>query len=65
MWNFPVITGQKILAKRTGAILHGKKEKTCLVIDVAVADDTNFNTKERGKLSKYKDMEIQVTGCGK
>jgi hypothetical protein len=36
------------------------KEKTCLVLDVAIADDTNFNTKESEKLSKYKDLEIQV-----
>jgi hypothetical protein len=46
MWNFPVITGRKILAKRTGTVLHDKKEKTCLVTDVAIADDTNFNTKK-------------------
>jgi hypothetical protein len=28
-------------------------------------DDSNINTKETEKLSKYKDMEIKSTGCGK
>jgi hypothetical protein len=58
MWDLPVITGRTILAKRTGTVLHDKKEKTCLVIDVAISDDTNFNTKESEKLSTYKDLEI-------
>jgi hypothetical protein len=35
------------------------------VIDVAIADDTNFNTKGSGKLSNYKDLKIQVNGIWK
>ena len=31
------------------------------MIDVAIADDTNFNTKESERVSKYKDLEIQVS----
>jgi hypothetical protein len=33
-----------------------KKEKTCLLIDVAIQDNSNVNTKETEKLSKYKDL---------
>jgi hypothetical protein len=32
-----------------------KKGKTCLLIDIAIQDDPNVNTKETEKLSKYKD----------
>jgi len=60
VWDLPVFTGRTILAKHTGTVVHDKKEKTCLVIDVAIADDTNFNTKESEKLSEYKYLEIQV-----
>jgi hypothetical protein len=30
-------------------------------IDIAVPDDTNVNTKETEILSKYKDLEIEVS----
>ena len=39
-------------------VLRDKKEKTCLLISVAIPDDSNTNTKESEKLSKRKDLEI-------
>jgi len=33
----------------------------CLMIYIAIPDDTNVNTKEIEKLSKYKDLEIKVS----
>jgi hypothetical protein len=41
-------------------VLHDKKEKTCLLINIATSDDSNLNTKETGKLNKDKDLEIEV-----
>ena len=38
-----------------------KKEKICILIDTAIPDDSNINTKETEKLSKYKDLEIEVS----
>jgi hypothetical protein len=32
-----------------------------LLIDTAIPDDSNINTKETEKLSKYKDLEIEVS----
>jgi hypothetical protein len=40
--------------------VHGKKEKTCLLINTAIPDYSNFNIKETEKLSKYKDLETEV-----
>jgi len=34
-------------------IMHDKKEKTCLLSDIAIPNDSNINTKETEKLSKY------------
>jgi hypothetical protein len=37
--------------KPTGcSIVHDKKEKTWLMTDVAISDDSNFNTKETEEL---------------
>jgi hypothetical protein len=41
--------------------LHDKKEKTCLLTNIAITDDSNVNTKESKKLNKYKDLEITVS----
>jgi hypothetical protein len=38
-----------------------KKEKTHLLIDIAIPDDSHVNTKETEKLSKYKDLENAVS----
>jgi hypothetical protein len=39
--------------------MHDKKEKTCLLIDIAIPDDLNITTKWTEKLSNYKVLEIQ------
>jgi hypothetical protein len=41
--------------------LHDKKEMTCLLIDRATPDYSNVNTKQTAKLSKYKDLETEVS----
>jgi hypothetical protein len=38
-----------------------KKEKTCLLIDIVILDDLNVNTNETEKLSRHKDLEIEVS----
>jgi len=52
MWDIPVITNRKILAHPPDVLQHDKKEKTCLLIDIAVADDSYISTKETEKLNK-------------
>jgi len=38
-----------------------EKEKTCLLINIVTPDNSNSNTKETEKLSKYKDLEIEIS----
>jgi len=52
MWDVPVITDQAVLANQPSTVLHDKKEKTCLLLDIAIPDDSNVNTKETEKLKK-------------
>ena len=61
MWDVPTVTDRKILANRPDIVLRDKVERTCLLIGVAIADDSKSNTKETGKLSKYKDLECEIS----
>jgi hypothetical protein len=42
-------------------VLLDINEKTCLPTDIALPDDSNINTKETEKLSKYKHLEIEIS----
>jgi hypothetical protein len=42
-----------------------KKEKTCLLIDIATQDDPNVNTKETEKLTSTKTCRLRSAGFGK
>jgi len=61
IWDVPAITDRKIQANRPDTILHDKKRKTCLLIDIALLVDSNVNTKETEKIPKFKDLEIEVS----
>ena len=63
MWDVPVITDQTILTNQPNIVLHDKKEKTCLLIDIAIPDDSNVNTKETEKLRK-KIVQVIIGALG-
>jgi hypothetical protein len=61
MCDLPVVTYQTVLANRSDIVLHEKGEKACLLIDIAILDDSNINTKETKKLSNYKNLENEFS----
>ena len=61
MWDVPGTTDRKTLTNRPEAVQHDKSEKPCLLIDIAITNDPNANTKETGKLSKYKELQMAVS----
>ena len=71
MWDVPVITDRAILANWPDIALHDKKQKTCLLIDIAIQHDININTKETERLSKVQrpgdqgqqDVETEDKNC--
>ena len=54
-------TDKTIKANKPDIVIKDKKEKTCLLIDMAVPSERNTSIKVVEKLSKYKDLEIEVT----
>ena len=63
MWDYSIITDRKILkvlASRPDIVIHVGKSKSCVLIDVSIPDDKNIALKEAEKISKYKDLEIEI-----
>ena len=61
LWDFTIHTDRKIDANRPDIIIKDHRETTCIMLDVAVPADKNISLKEFPKLSKYKDLETEVT----
>ena len=60
LWDFPINTDRTIKANRPDIVVKDRIEKTCLLIDMSVPSDKNVAVKEFDKLSKYKDLEIEI-----
>ena len=50
-----------IQANRPDIVVKNHNDKTCFLIDMSVPCDTNVSLKIFEKLSKFKDLEIEVT----
>lgn len=60
MYDMPVNTDRTVGANRPDIIIHNRKKHECLLVDVAVPADVNVSKKEVEKMSKYKDLEIEI-----
>ena len=56
----PVHTDREIKANRPDIVVKDKKERRCMLIDIAVPSERNTSAKFTEKLSKYKDLEIET-----
>ena len=62
LWdNMQVHTDKTIKAYKPDIIIKDKQEKTCMLIDMTIPSDRNTSVKVAEKLSKYKDLEIEIT----
>ena len=59
--DFTVHTDKRIDANRPDIIIKKHEERSCIMMDVVVPSDQNNSLKEFQKLSKYKDLDIEVT----
>jgi len=59
MWDMMAVTVGTVLTNRSVRVWHDKKEKTCLLIDIAIPNDLKINTTETEKLSDKRDLEIE------
>ncbi|KAL1446281.1 hypothetical protein WDU94_005480, partial [Cyamophila willieti] len=60
LYNQQVHTDRTINANKPDIIVRDRKEKICLIIDVAIPADMNVEKKEAEKNLKYKDLAIEI-----
>ena len=53
-------TDREIKANRPDIVIKNKQEKSCLIIDMSIPTEKNTSVKVTEKLSKYKDLEIEI-----
>ena len=56
----PIQTDREIKANRPDIVIKDKQEKSCLLIDMSIPTEKNTSVKVTEKLSKYKDLEIEI-----
>ena len=60
LWDFSIQTDRTIKANRPDIVIKDKTTKTCLLLDVSIPTDRNTSLKTFEKLSKYKDLDIEL-----
>jgi hypothetical protein len=60
LWNQGVQSYREVLANRPNLIIKNKKDKICLLIDVAIPSDRNVIQKESEKKLKYKNSSVEI-----
>jgi hypothetical protein len=60
LWNQGIQTDREVLANRPDIIIKNKKDKTYLLIDVAIPSDKNVVEKEAENKVKYKNLSIEI-----
>ena len=61
MYDKKLITDKRARHNKPDIIIHDKSNQSCQIIDVAIPVDANVNKKIAEKLTKYKDLQIQLT----
>ena len=61
LWDMPIHTDKEVTANRPDIVIKDRKENKCIFIDMSVPSERNVASKETEKLSKYKDLETEVT----
>ena len=60
LWTFTVHADRKIDANKPDITINDHKNNFCLLVELMFSMDKNLLSGEFGKISKYKDMEIEI-----
>jgi len=62
-WDMSIITDKKVMCNKPDILIHDSLLRTCLIIDVAIPVCTNIVRKVAEKLTKYRELEIELQKC--
>jgi hypothetical protein len=60
LWNQQVQTDRTIPNNKPDITILDNEKRTCMLIDVAIPGDRNVIKKKAEKISKYKDLAIEI-----
>ena len=60
LWDMQIHTDRELSANKPDIVIKDHADRCCKLIDVSVPADRNTSTKVIEKLSKYKDLEIEI-----
>ena len=63
MWDRKITTDKNVNYNRPDITIHDTKTKKCLFVDVSIPVCNNVIKKEAEKITKYRDLEIEVQKC--
>ena len=61
LWDVSIYTDKEIKANRPDIVIKDKANHLCTLIDMTVLSERNVAAKEAEKISKYKDLEIEIS----
>ena len=60
-----ILIDREISANRPDIVIKNNRDKKCIVINVAIPSDKNTSTKVSKKISKYKEIKLELNHLGK
>ena len=63
LWDSYLLTDKKVPHNRPDIVVHDTTLQECLLIDVAIPVCMNIVKKEAEKITKYRDLEIEIQKC--
>ena len=63
MWDKAILTDKKLNCNRPDITIHNTKARECIFVDVAIPVCANVIKKEAEKITKYRNLEIEVQKC--
>ena len=63
LWDKTILTDKKVKHNRPDITIHDTNTRECIFIDVSIPVCSNIVQKEAEKITKYRDLEIEVQKC--
>jgi hypothetical protein len=63
MWDSYLLTDRKVAHNCPDIVIHNTNTRSCIIIDVAIPICQNVTKKTAEKITKYRDLEIELQKC--